>query len=107
MTAEELIQQIEAAGREFATAIGVLRDAQEIRAEKAKVLGKKGSLAVVMKGLAGLPAADRPRVGEALNRIKGGIEADVEQRLRALDDEALGQDLRRVVDVTLPGRGPR
>ncbi len=107
MTAQEIIQQIEDAGREFARAIGDLRDEQAIRAEKARVLGKKGSLAGAMKGLGALAAPDRPRVGEALNRVKDGIEAEVERRLRAIAEEALEADLARRVDVTLPARPRR
>ena len=107
MTAQELIQQIDEAGREFARANGDLRDEQAIRAEKARVLGKKGSLASTMKGLGALAAGDRPRVGEALNRVKDGIEAEVERRLHAIAEEALGADLARRVDVTLPARPRR
>ncbi len=107
MTAQEIIQQIEEAGREFARAIGDLRDEQAIREEKARVLGKKGSLAGAMKGLGALPAPDRPRVGEALNRVKGSIEAEVERRLGAIAEEALEVDLARRVDVTLPSRPRR
>ncbi|MDB4982514.1 MAG: Phenylalanine--tRNA ligase alpha subunit, partial [Myxococcales bacterium] len=38
---------------------------------------------------------------------KGGIEAAVGARLSSLEDAALGADLARVVDVTLPARGAR
>lgn len=107
MTAEDLIRQIEAAGQAFSASLADLTDEQEIRAEKARVLGKKGSLAGVMKGLGALPPGDRPRVGEALNRVKDGIEGDVARRLEALADAALAADLGRRVDVTLPGRSPR
>jgi len=60
-----------------------------------------------MKALGRLPADARPAVGEAANRAKGTIETAVGARLTALADVALGADLARAVDVTLPPRGPR
>ena len=44
-------------------------------------------------------------MGEAANRAKGSIESAVGARLTALAAAALGADLARAVDVTLPARG--
>jgi phenylalanyl-tRNA synthetase alpha chain len=103
-TTGELIAQIEELGGEFATAIAPLADEQAIRAAQAQYLGTKGRLSSLMKDLGKLPAGDRPRVGEAMNRIKGAIEARVEEKLGELAGAERARDLARVVDVTLPGR---
>ncbi len=94
--AEELVAEIDGLATE-----------QDIRLAQARYLGKKGKVTEPMKALGRLPAGERPAVGEAANRAKARIEGAVAARLAALAEVALAADLRRVVDVTLPGRGAR
>jgi len=103
-TTRALIARLEELGGQFATAIAPLTDEQSIRAAQAQFLGKKGQVSQVMKELGKLPPADRPVVGEAANRVKDGIAAQVEARLTALVEARRQADLARRLDVTLPGR---
>jgi phenylalanyl-tRNA synthetase alpha chain len=102
-----IIADLDRLASQFAAEIGGLATEQEIRAAQARYLGKKGLVSELMKALGRLPGEDRPAVGEAANRAKGGIEAAVGARLGALEEAALGADLARSVDVTLPARGAR
>ena len=104
MTTQELLDQIERLGVDFAGSIEPLVDEQAIRAAAAQLLGKKGALSVLMKDLAKLPPADRPRVGEAANKLKASIEATIDGKLATLVAAARAADLARTLDVTLPGR---
>ena len=104
MSASELIAKLERLGDEFLDLIQPLADEQSIRATQAQFLGKKGKVSELMKELGKLPASDRPAVGVAVNKVKQTIEAQVEGRLRELEDAADAQDLARHVDVTLPAR---
>ncbi len=101
----DLIAELDRLAAEFGAEIGGLATEQEIRAAQARYLGKKGKLAEPMKMLGRLPPEARPAVGEAANRAKNAIEGAVAARLAALDEAELAEDLARVVDVTLPGRG--
>ena len=101
----DLIAELDRLAAEFATEIGGLATEQEIRLAQARYLGKKGKLSEPMKALGRLPPEARPAVGEAANRAKNAIEGAVAARLAALDEAELAEDLARVVDVTLPGRG--
>jgi phenylalanyl-tRNA synthetase alpha chain len=103
--AAAIIADLDRLAAEFAAVIGGLATEQEIRAAQARYLGKKGLVSELMKALGRLPGDDRPAVGEAANRAKGSIETSVAARLAALDDAALGADLARALDVTLPARG--
>jgi phenylalanyl-tRNA synthetase alpha chain len=103
-TTGELIGQLERLRGEFAAMIAPLADEQAIRAAQAQFLGKKGQVSALMKELGRLPPADRPLVGEAVNRVKGDIETAVAQKLTDLTAAARDRDLARLVDVTLPGR---
>ena len=70
------------------------------------MLGKKGSLTVVLRGIGGLPPDDRPRVGAIANEVRTSIEAALAERGRAVRGSELAQRLvREAVDVTTPGRG--
>ena len=74
-TTAELIDQLERLQGEFSSLVAPLVDEQAIRAAQAQFLGKKGQVSAVMKELGRIPPAERPRVGEAVNRVKGALQA--------------------------------
>ena len=75
---------------------------QEIRV---RVLGRKGELTGLMKGLGALPAEDRPAVGQLVNTVKEAIEEALEAALGAARENATTARLQSErIDVTLPGR---
>lgn len=103
-TTSEIIARLDRLAHEFETAIQPLADEQSIRAAQAQFIGKKGNVSEVMKELGRLPAADRPVVGAAANRVKQAIEQRTAMRLSELVEAAFKLDLQRRVDVTLPER---
>lgn len=107
ITPDQLLAQLDALSKEFATAIEPLTGEQDIRVAQARYLGKKGKVSSLMKLMGKMPAAERPRIGEAFNRVKSGITDAVAARLEALEQAEKTADLARVVDVTLPGRESR
>jgi len=104
MDATELIAKLARLGDEFLDMIQPLTDEQAIRAAQAQYLGKKGKVSELMKELSKLPATDRPTVGQAVNKVKQGIEDQVAKRLAELEEAADAHDLARRVDITLPQR---
>jgi len=73
---------------------------------RVRYLGKKGALTHKLKELGQLPAAERPAAGQEINRGKRELQAAIEARRDALQDELLEMQLAaEVIDVTLPGRG--
>src|SRR5258707_1056221 len=73
---------------------------------RVRVLGRKGSLAELMRGLGSLSAEERPAAGAAGNRVKGALEAAFSERQRALRGQTRAKALEAErIDVTLPGRG--
>ena len=80
-------------------------DSAALEALDVEVLGKKGSLTVVLRGIGGLPPDDRPRVGAIANEVRTSIEAALAERGAALRSSELAERLvREAVDVTTPGR---
>ncbi|MHB8745990.1 MAG: phenylalanine--tRNA ligase subunit alpha [Gammaproteobacteria bacterium] len=75
---------------------------------RVRYLGKKGALTECLKSLGQLPAAERPKVGEAVNRAKQNLQAAIDARRTELEARAIQARLAaETIDVTLPGRGPR
>lgn len=83
-----------------------IADAVELENAKARYLGKEGSLTGLLKGLGKLSAEERPAAGARINQVKQQIEAALQARRDALQNQALQHKLAaEALDVTLPGRG--
>jgi phenylalanyl-tRNA synthetase alpha chain len=76
-------------------ALGVLR---------VRVLGRKGELTAVLRGLKDLDPEARVAVGQEANRLKDDLEALLAERQAALEDAA--EAGAKGLDVSLPGRRP-
>jgi phenylalanyl-tRNA synthetase alpha chain len=99
---QELQQILDQALQQFAA----ISDEAELEQVKARYLGKEGSLTVLLKGLGKLSAEERPAAGARINQVKQNIEAALQQRRDALQQNKLAQKLAaESLDVTLPGRG--
>jgi phenylalanyl-tRNA synthetase alpha chain len=71
---------------------------------RVRVLGRKGDLTGVLRGLKDLPPEARVEVGQEANRLKADLEALLAERQAALEDEA--ERNAAGLDVSLPGRRP-
>ncbi|WP_035384893.1 phenylalanine--tRNA ligase subunit alpha [Ferriphaselus sp. R-1] len=81
-------------------------DANALEQAKARYLGKEGSLTALLKGLGKLSAEERPAAGARINVVKQQIEAALNARRDAIQQQALQLKLAaESLDVTLPGRG--
>jgi phenylalanyl-tRNA synthetase alpha chain len=94
-----------ALGTRFQGAFAAAGTEHALRAEHAKVLGKKGELTAVLALMRNVPAADRPSVGAKVNAFKEGVERAFTERQRELLRQARQAELTaRPFDLTLPGR---
>ena len=88
--------------------ISAAADETALEAARVKYLGRKGALSEATKGIAKLPAADKPAYGAALNEAKARIEAALDERGAAIRAKAMEQDLgAEREDMTLPPRRVR
>lgn len=86
-------------------ALDAATDLSALDAVRVGVLGKKGSLTAVLRGLGGLSPEERPLVGKVSNEVRAAIEERLEQRHEVLSAEALMARISAdAIDVTLPGR---
>jgi phenylalanyl-tRNA synthetase alpha chain len=86
--------------------IGSCVDLAALEAVRVAVLGRKGSVTELLKGLGSLPAAERKAAGAVVNQAKSRITEALDARRAGLEADALARELAGgAIDVTLPGRG--
>jgi phenylalanyl-tRNA synthetase alpha chain len=80
-------------------------DVSAVDAVRVRYLGRKGSLAAILRGLGGLDAAERPQAGKQANEVKTQVEAAIDARRDVLVAAAQAAALAAErLDVTLPGQ---
>jgi phenylalanyl-tRNA synthetase alpha chain len=101
----DLTRDLEALRTEALVSIAAAPDAATLDAVELEILGKKGRLTAVLRGIGALPAEDRPKVGAVANVVRQAIEAALAERGTALRGSELETRLAtEAVDVTTPGR---
>lgn len=77
------------------------KSTKEIEDVLPKILGKKGALTEVLRGLASLPNEEKREVGSLANSLKEEVLAKVESRkFELLEDETIVED---TFDTSIPG----
>ena len=105
MELSDLTRDLEALRDEALAAVARASDVAALEAIELDVLGKKGRLTSVLRGIGALPAEDRPRVGAVANVVRQAIERALAARGTDLRGSALEARLRaEAIDVTTPGR---
>ena len=68
------------------------------------VLGKKGELTGLLRGMGKLPADQRPRMGQMVNDVRAELESRLEECAKAFQArEKAARLVAEAIDVTLPG----
>ena len=101
---EQLEQLRNGALQAIATASSV-EQLQEIRIS---LLGRKGELTALMKGLGALSAEERPIVGQLVNSVRDGIETALGAAIESALEKHIADRLQSErIDTSLPGRHPQ
>src|SRR5690554_2887236 len=89
-TALSELARIEAA---YEAALSGAHDEQELRRERAKLLGGEGELTKLMRFMPKIPNERKKEFGQKVNGLKRAIEALFEARLEAIEAEARKAEL--------------
>jgi phenylalanyl-tRNA synthetase alpha chain len=105
MDLAQLTRDLEGLAEDTTSALAAAPVVAAVDAIELDVLGKKGRLTGVLRGIGGLPAEERPLVGAVANRVRASIEAAIAARRGVLGSAELDSRLRaETIDVTTPGR---
>ena len=86
-------------------AINACTDIDALNEQRVALLGKKGEMTAISRGMGALSAEERPKMGQAVNEVKQFIEELLAKKKDELAAAHLQQKLEAErVDVTLPGR---
>ena len=102
MSAIDDIEQLKAQIREK---IGHAPTLELLEQERVEMLGRKGTLTALLRGLGALEPEERAIVGKLANEARAAAEVMLEERKSELTARALDQKLAEGrLDVSLPGR---
>ena len=108
MDLADLTRDLETLRDDALASISSSEDVAALEALELDVLGKKGRLTAVLRGIGALPADDRPKVGAVANAVRSAIEKALAERGTDLRGSALATRLAtEAQDVTTPGRPVR
>lgn len=100
-----MLDQLDAVGNQALKDLEAAGSSEALEQVRVSVLGKKGSLSEILKGLGGVAPPERPKIGAHANDWKRRIEERLETRKAVLERLELEQKLAAErVDTTLPAR---
>ncbi len=108
MDLAQLTSDLEALRARATAAAAAAPDTAALDALELEVLGKKGDLTIILRGIGALPPEDRPTVGVIANGVRGSIEGAIGSSRASLSSAELSVRLAaEALDVTTPGRPVR
>lgn len=100
----EKLEQIKINAVQAMESLNNLNQLEEFRV---KILGKKGELTLVLREMGGLPADERPVIGQLANEVRAYLEGELSKKTNALKEAALENRLAsESIDITVPGKRP-
>lgn len=80
---------------------------EELDAFRVRVMGKKGSLTELLRGMGGLPAEERPKMGQLVNQLRAELDTALTERGNRIREAMKEKRLRdERLDITMPGKKP-
>lgn len=97
-------EKLQAIREEALAKIEAANDLDALNDIKVNVLGKKGELTQVLKGMKDVAPEERPKVGQMVNDTRTAIEEKLENVKREIAKKIREEKMKNeVIDVTLPG----
>ena len=98
-------EKIKALKEQMEAALGSVQSKEQLGEFWQNFLGKKGSIADLMKGLGSVPKEERPNVGKTINEFKNQVEARYQEMKNKMDElELAARNKNEQVDITMPAK---
>ena len=96
----EKLEEISKKSREK---IKEIKNSQELNDLKVKVLGKKGELTEILRGMGQIAAEERPVIGSLANKVRNEVENMISEKEAEFKKRELQKELEdETIDITLP-----
>ncbi len=97
-------QEIDKLSKQAEHEINNAQDLSSLDSVRVRFLGKKGELTALLKSVSSLPVAQRPLMGQAVNKVKRSLSGKIDLQRKLLAESLLAAKLvSEKLDVTLPG----
>ena len=101
-------EQLEQLRNDALQAIATASSVEQLQEIRISLLGRKGELTALMKGLGALSAEERPIVGQLVNSVRDGIETALGAAIESAHEKHIADRLQSErIDTSLPGRHPQ
>ncbi|MDD2308243.1 MAG: phenylalanine--tRNA ligase subunit alpha [Desulfuromonadaceae bacterium] len=89
-------------------AVATASSVEQLQDIRISMLGRKGELTALMKGLGSLSATERPIVGQLVNTVRDEIESALGAAIASAQEKVIAARLQSErIDTSLPGRRPQ
>jgi phenylalanyl-tRNA synthetase alpha chain len=96
---KNLLVKIDALKEEAVKVLSEAKDDKGIEEIRVRFLGRKGEISQILQNMGKLSAKERPKVGQAINKIKNDLENELKNKREALLKKKQGP----AQDITMPG----
>ena len=100
-----MMEQLEKIREEARRQIEEIDSLEKLNEIRVSILGKKGTLTGILKGMKDVPKEERPKVGQMVNEAREQIESTIAAAQKSIERKVLEERLKKEkIDVTLPAR---
>jgi phenylalanyl-tRNA synthetase alpha chain len=100
-------EQLEKLRNDALQAVAAASTVELLQDIRINLLGRKGELTGLMKGLGALDASERPIVGQLVNTVRDEIESALGAAIESAQEKVIAERLQKErIDISLPGRRP-
>ena len=84
--------------------VSKIQERQDLNNLKVKILGKKGELTEILRGMGSLSPEERPKMGSLVNSVRAEIETLINKKEQEIEEKELTKKLEdEKIDISLPG----
>ena len=98
-------EQLKALREQALNELAQLSSPKELEEFRVKLLGKKGEVTALLRGMGAIPAEDRPAMGQLINQLRSELETALAQREESITSQLKALQLQKeTLDITMPGK---
>ena len=84
--------------------VSKIQERKDLNDLKVKILGKKGELTEILRGMGSLSPEERPKMGSLVNSVRAEIETLISKKEQEIEEKELSKKLEEEkIDISLPG----